>query len=566
MPIRERKSLGDSLVEQKLITKEDLKKALEESQKTGEPLRQVLVRLGLVSEEDILTFLEEQLGIPRVDLSSYLIDPKLISLVPESLARRYLLIPLFKTGDTLTVAMADPLNVVALDEISFRTSSTVEPVVAKEADIRGAINQYYGVAGSIDDIIRSIDTKALALAEGEEEVALEKLHNIVVEPPIIKLVNLIIIQAIRDRASDVHLEPQEQDLRVRFRVDGILQESATIHKHLQAEVISRAKIMADLNIATKRIPQDGRFQIKHENAQVDVRVSTFPTIYGENVVLRLLDAASILIGLDQLGFLPEMLNHFKSLIIKPYGIIFVTGPTGSGKTTTLYAALNSINSPEKNIITLEDPVEYHLTGIRQSQVNPKAGLTFATGLRSMLRQDPDIIMVGEVRDLETAEISIHAALTGHLVFSTLHTNDAPGALTRLIDMGVEPFLVSSSIIGVVAQRLVRTICPNCKESYKPSPKIITELGLSSKDVDLVFYRGKGCKACGNTGYKGRLGIFELMILNDRIRELILTRTSTSVIRKAAQEGGMRTLREDGLEKALAGITTLDEVIRVTQIE
>jgi type IV pilus assembly protein PilB len=560
----QRKSLGESLVEQKLISKDQLKSAMKESEKSSEPLRKTLVKLGLVSEEDVTNFFEEQLGIPRIDLGNYLIDSKILSLVPESLAKKHNLIPLFKTGDTLTIATADPLNVVALDEIGIRTKCNIEPAVATETEVKNAINQYYGVGGSIEDILKSLDMNELTIEEGTEEIEPEKLRNIAEEAPIIKLVNLLILQAIRDKASDIHVEPAEDSLKIRFRVDGILHEQATFPKQMQPAVLSRIKIMSDMNIATKRIPQDGRFRLKVEGGQIDLRVSSMPTLFGENIVLRLLDNTSILIGLERLGFDEHNLEQFKALIAKPHGIILVTGPTGSGKTTTLYSALNSINTPDKNIITIEDPIEYQLKMVRQSQINPKAGLIFATGLRSILRQDPDIIMVGEIRDLETAEISVQAALTGHLVFSTLHTNDAPSSLTRLIDMGVEPFLISSSVIGIVAQRLVRTICPACKQPYVPSQKVIDEIGVQLPKTSLKFYKGAGCSACKNTGYKGRIGIFEMLLINDKIRDLIIAKTPSSHIKHVAQESGMKALREDGIAKVLAGVTTIDEVFRVTQ--
>ena len=561
---KKRIPLGITLVEQNLITEEQLKAALAESEKSGEPLRKVLIKLGMVTEEDIISFYVEQMGIPRVDLSSYLIDPKTVGLIPEDLSKKYQVIPLFKARETLTVAMTDPLNVVAIDELKLKTGLNIEATIAGEVDIRQAINQYYGVGGSIEEVLKSIDIEALSV--GEEEAAIEKLHEIAEEAPIIKLVNLIMMQAIRDRASDIHIEPEESSLKIRFRIDGILHDTSEIPKHLQAAIISRIKIMSDMNIALKRAPQDGRFGIKLEGSQIDLRVSTYPTIHGENVVMRLLDATSILIGLEELGLSEENFSQFSKLIKQPNGIILVTGPTGSGKTTTLYSALNTINTPDKNIITIEDPVEYKLKGIRQSQINPKAGLTFANGLRSILRQDPDIVMVGEIRDKETAEIAIQAALTGHLVFSTLHTNDAPGALTRLIDMGIEPFLISSSVIGILAQRLVRKLCESCRKTFKPSEKLLEDLGIPLPGGDLAFYRSEGCKTCKNTGYKGRIGIFELIIIDDKIRDLVLTKTSSSVIKKAAQEAGMKTLREDGLIKILAGQTSIDEVIRVTQVE
>ncbi len=566
MAEKKRKSLGESLVGQKLISEEDLKKAEAESEKSDENLRRTLVRLGMVSEEDIISFYEEQLGIPHVDLSSYLIDPKTVKIVPEQMARRYHVVPLFKTSDTLTLAMEDPLNVIALDDLRLKTGLAIEPVVAGETEIRQAINQYYGVSGSIDEVIKSIDTGEMAALEKEEELSLEKLQNLAEEAPIIKLVNLILMQALRDGASDIHVEPENDALMVRTRIDGILHNISAIPKHLQAAILSRLKIMADLNIAVKRIPQDGRFQINLEGSQIDVRVSSLPTVHGENIVMRLLDTSSILLGLEQLGLYPENLEQLKSLIEKPHGIMLVTGPTGSGKTTTLYSALNTINKPEINIMTLEDPVEYQLKGIRQSQINPKAGMTFAGGLRSILRQDPNVVLVGEIRDKETAEIAIQAALTGHLVFSTLHTNDAPSSLTRLTDMGIEPFLISSSILGVLAQRLVRTICPNCRTEYEPTAKALAELGIKEGREKIKLWRGKGCNVCKNTGYKGRIGIFELMAMNDRIRELVLTKTASTVIKKAAQEAGMKTLLEDGIRKVMDGKTTIDEVLRVTMLD
>ena len=513
-------------------------------------------------------FFEEQLGIPKVDLRSYLIDPKILALVPESLAKKHTIIPLFKTGDTLTIATADPLNVFAIDEVRIKTKSNVEPAVATETEIKDAINQYYKVGGSIEDVIKSMDVQSLVIEEGKEEKEevddAEKLRNIAEEAPIIKLVNLIIMQAIRDKASDIHVEPEDDRLIVRYRVDGILHEQVTIPKQMQAAVLSRIKIMSDMNIATKRVPQDGRFKLNIEGNRIDMRVSALPTVYGENIVMRILETSSILIGLERLGFNEKNLENFKSLIVKPHGIILVTGPTGSGKTTTLYSALNVIDTPDKNIITVEDPVEYQLKRVRQSQINQKAGMTFANGLRSILRQDPDVIMVGEIRDLETAEISVQAALTGHLVFSTLHTNDAPSSLTRLVDMGVEPFLISSSVIAIIAQRLVRKICKDCKHSYVPSKEILDRLGAQLPKTGLKFYRGEGCKSCKNTGYKGRIGIFEMLMLDDKIRDMILTKVSSNQIKDAAQEAGMKTLREDGIEKVLDGSTTIDEVIRVTQ--
>ena len=564
MPKKERKSLGEAMVELGLITPEKLKRAKEEAESTKESLRHVLVKLGMVDEDDIVSFIEEQMGIPRIDFSNYIIDPKVIDLIPESLARKRLLIPLFKIGETLTIAMADPMDIFAIDEVRLKTDCQVDPVVVSEKDLLRVFDQYYGSRGTMEDIVKSIDKGKLGLREGEEP-ELKALAGLVEEAPVVKLVNLVIMEAIKAGASDIHIEPEENTLRTRYRVDGVLHETTTPPKHLQSAVISRIKILSGMDIAERRVPQDGRFQLKVEGRQIDCRVSTIPTVYGENVVMRLLDLTNVLLGLKDLGFSHEALNSYERLIRKPYGIILVTGPTGSGKTTTLYSSLSVINSPEKNIVTIEDPIEYRMEFVRQMQINPKAGLTFANGLRSILRQDPDIIMVGEVRDLDTAEVAIQAALTGHLVLSTMHTNDAPGAITRLVDMGVEPFLVASSVTAVLAQRLVRLICKDCKETYAPSEEILRDVGLAGAK-NIKFYRGRGCDNCMHTGYKGRVGIFELMLPSDEIRTLAVAKASTTEIRKAALKNGMKTMQEDGIEKVKTGATTLEEVLRVTQEE
>ncbi|MFA4889685.1 MAG: type II secretion system ATPase GspE [Candidatus Omnitrophota bacterium] len=568
----QKKSLGESLVGEGIITAEQLKQAQEEEKRTGQRLRNVLVKLGFIAEEDLVSFVSNKLGLPRIELGNYLIDPKIVELVPEALARKYELIPVLKIGNRLTCAMVDPWNIFALDEIRAKTNLVIEPAVATESEIKKALNEHYGAKGSMEDLIKTIDEKKLGIEAGKE-IDTKKLQGIVEEPVVIKLVNLIIMQAIKEGASDIHIEPEEGVLKTRFRVDGMLHEISAPPKHLQSAIISRIKIMANLNIAERRTPQDGRFTVNLEGKQIDVRVSCVPTIYGENLVLRLLDVTSALLGLEQLGFSKEVLDKYNKLITRPHGIILVTGPTGSGKTTTLYASLAKINTPEKNIITIEDPVEYKLSGIRQIQVDTKVNLTFDNGLRSILRQDPNIIMVGEMRDFETAEIAIQAALTGHLVFSTLHTNDAPGAITRLIDMGVEPFLASSSIIGVLAQRLVRKICPDCKEKYTPTEEALNDIGISEKSRTTndeqrttVFYKGKGCAKCMNTGYKGRISIYELMLPDDKIRNSIVAKAPTDEIRKLACSSGMLTLMEDGIEKVKQGITTLEEVLRVTQEE
>ncbi|MFA5144306.1 MAG: type II secretion system ATPase GspE [Candidatus Omnitrophota bacterium] len=557
-----KKSLGESLVEEGVITDAQLKTAQAEEQRTGQRLRKVLVKMGLIAEDDLVSFLSEKLNIPKIELNNYLIDQKIIDLVPEGIARKYELIPVLKIGNRLTCAMVDPWNVFALDELRSKTGLVIEPSVATESEIRKAINQMYGAKGTMEELIKSIDEEKLGAPAGKE-IDVKKLQGIVEEPTVIKLVNLLIMEAVKKSASDIHIEPEEETLRIRLRVDGILHEVASPPKHLQSALISRIKIMANLDISERRIPQDGRFSVKAEGKQIDVRVSCVPTIYGENVVLRLLDTASALLSLADLGFSDSILQRYNKLITRPHGIILVTGPTGSGKTTTLYASLDKINSPEKNIITIEDPVEYKLAGIRQIQVDTNVSLTFANGLRSILRQDPNIIMVGEIRDLETAEIAIQASLTGHLVFSTLHTNDAPGAVTRLIDMGVEPFLVSSSVIGILAQRLVRRICENCKEKYAPGKEELKDIGLSGVER-ANFYKGKGCQACMNTGYKGRISIYELMTLDDKVRDAVTAKAATAEIRKRAIEFGMNTLMQDGIEKVRSGITTVEEVLRVTR--
>jgi len=558
-----KKTVEQILLERSLITEDRMKKVKDDSKKKGISVDKLLVHSGVVSEDDYAQASSEILGVPYIDLNNYLVDAGIIKLIPESIARKHKVIPTFKIGDTLTVAMADPKDVMAIDDLARRSKCEIEPVLATESAILGAIDQYYGVTGSVDEVIKDIDKE-----KKEEKVSAEldskKLAEMAEEAPVIKLVNLIIMQAVKDRASDIHIEPEEDVLKVRFRVDGVLHEMFSPPKHLESALLSRVKILSKIDISEKRKPQDGRFNIKVENRNVDLRISTFPTIYGENIVIRILDKGTVLVDLDKLGFSKDTKKQFEALIKRPHGIILVTGPTGSGKTTTLYSALTTIDSEEKNIITVEDPVEYHLGRIRQSQINPKAGLTFASGLRSILRQDPDIIMVGEIRDKETAEIAVQAALTGHLVFSTLHTNDASGALTRLVDMGVEPFLISSSVIGILAQRLVRVTCERCKQYYKPSEEVLKGLGIIDQVKEL--FRGKGCKYCRDTGYKGRIGIFELLVIDEEIKKLIVNKASNDVIKKKAIETGMKTLRDDGLDKAVKGVTTADEIIKATQEE
>lgn len=570
----EKKSFGDFLVGLGMLTADQLRTASQEQRQRGERLEQTIVRLGYAKEELILQGLADYFNLPYVDLDTYLIDENIVKTIPEDLARRHTLIPLFRIGNTLTVAMPDPLNLLALDEVRNAVKNDVEIAIGTEKKIKRAIEEHYGAAAAvIENAIRQIAQGSVG-GPSRESTDYRKTHDLVMkdvrpgateDASAARVLDLVMIQAIRDRASDIHFEPDEKNLRVRLRIDGFLYESLTLPKPIQPAITSRIKILAEMDIAETRLPQDGNFNVKMEQRGFEIRVSTFPTIYGENVVLRILDQTSALFKLDDLGFSGEMLSQFKQLVRKTSGIILVTGPTGSGKTTTLYALLNMINSKDKNIITVEDPVEYRLALIRQTQVNPKAGITFATGLRSILRQDPDIIMIGEVRDLETSEIAMQAALTGHLVFSTLHTNDAPEAISRLVDIGVEPYLISSCVVGVLAQRLVRTICPDCKTSYQIETKNTSDPGadVSKSKGPLTLYKGKGCKNCKETGYRGRTGIFELLLVNEEIKKLISERASVQMIREVAKKtAGMVPLREDGLEKVLKGITTLKEVDRV----
>jgi len=560
------KFIIEELKKKNVINDAQVEEAKKESKKTGMPLDRALIKAGLVSENDIASIVSEQIGVPFMDISDYLIDTVVVKLVPEAVAQKYVLIPLFKIGNTLTIAMADPRDLRALDKVKMQSKCEVEPVLATESSIKSAIDQYYGVSMDIEEVLREKPGAAKAITSASVtdkelgEIELEKLAD---APPVIKLVNLIIMEAIKDKASDIHIEPDEDMLRVRYRVDGILREGPKPPQEWAQAIVSRIKVLAQMNIAEKRKPQDGRIQLKVIGRNIDLRISTFPTIYGENLVLRILDRSSLLLGLSDLGMSSGVLEKFDALIRRPYGIILVSGPTGSGKTTTLYAALSTINSVEKNIITIEDPVEYRLHLIRQTQVNPKAGLTFATGLRSIVRQDPDIIMVGEIRDSETAEIATHAALTGHLVFSTLHTNDAAGAIARLVDMGIEPFLVASSLIGILAQRLVRVICPKCKEKITPTKDMLKDPSIAKSDK-MSLSRGKGCRHCKETGYSGRIGIYELLPVDDEMKKLIIAKTSADDIKKMAIEHGMKTLHQDGMEKAAAGQTSIEEVLRVTQ--
>jgi len=570
MPEFVRKQIGERLVAEGLISPKQYELGMQKHIQTSIPLRQIFIDLGFISEERLMEFLGNSIGIPFLrDIVGKVLDPMVIQILPEKVCRQYVAMPLFKSGDVLTVAMADPLDVFAIDDIQNVARLKIDAVMGKKEEVIKAIDKFYGAKGAIEDIVKGIEQEEKAFEEELEIIHEEKAEaggeepvQEVVDAPIIRLVNTIITQAIKERVSDIHVEPDEKKLGVRYRVDGILREAMVPPKRLQSAIISRIKIMAGMDISIKRAPQDGRFKIRAENKNIDVRISTIPTIYGEKVVMRLLDQGSVKKGLGDAGFNEVNLKQFQELITRPYGIILVTGPTGSGKTTTLYLALQAIHSHEKNIITIEDPVEYEIEGINQISVNVKAGVTFANGLKSILRQDPDVIMVGEIRDLETANIAVRAALTGHLVFSTLHTNDAAGSIVRLVDMGVPSYLVTSSVTAVMAQRLVRNICPHCKESYRPDGSIEEELS-PGEPKELLLYRGRGCDECGHTGYQGRTGIFELMVVDKELRNLIHANASADILRQAAQRAGTKTLWEDGREKVLQGITTVEELKRVT---
>ncbi|MHB1125385.1 MAG: type II secretion system ATPase GspE [Bacillota bacterium] len=561
-----KKRLGDLLLEQNLITRDQLEEAVRVQKKSGDRLGRVLIGLGYVTEQDILNLLEKQLGITQVKLNNQFVDPDLLKMIPENLARRHKVLPVKIEGKTMTVAMIDPLNALAIDNLRLATGFEILPVMASEQDIERTIRRYYGLQNIVDKALEEVEPPTLIPETDRLDLDSSGEEN-VDQAPVVRAVNSIIHQAVKDKASDIHIEPHEEELRVRFRLDGVLRDIMQMPKRYHTYMVARIKILAGMDIAERRLPQDGRVKLKVENRQIDLRINTLPTIFGEKVVIRLLDKASALLQLQDLGFQENTLERYKSLIQQAYGIVLVTGPTGSGKTTTLYATLNAINTPEKNIITIEDPVEYVLDGINQVNINPKAGLTFAGGLRSILRQDPDIIMVGEIRDGETADIAVRAATTGHLVFSTLHTNDASGAVTRLVDMGVEPFLVASSVIGVVAQRLVRGICTHCKISYEAP-----ETGPERKLLELppgqpaTLYKGKGCPYCEGSGYRGRVAIHEVMPFSRPLRELVMQKTSAEDLREIAQKHGMITLRDDGVHKALKGVTTIEEVMRVAYSE
>ena len=595
--------LGEILVRENLISAQHLREALDYQREHGGRLGYNLVKLGLVSDDMITAVLSRQYGIPSVNLDLFQIDESVLRLIPQEVAQKYSVLPLSRVGATLTLAMVDPTNVFAMDDIKFMTGLNVEPVVVAEASVAHAIAKYYGTSREIELAAVAVDEAALEglaakgtngnggithadlvsldsidfdtdrsedieVLDDNEEIDLSTLSRMSEEAPVVRLVNVLLVDALRRGASDIHVEPYEKELRIRFRIDGVLYDVMHPPLKLRDALISRVKIMSKLDISEKRLPQDGRIKIKvkvdSRSRELDFRVSTLPTLFGEKVVLRLLDKENLMLDMTKLGFEPDSLVKFQRNISKPYGMVLVTGPTGSGKTNTLYSALQSLNTIQTNIMTAEDPVEFNLMGINQVQMKEQIGLNFAAALRSFLRQDPNIILVGEIRDFETAEIAIKAALTGHLVLSTLHTNDAPSTISRLMNMGIEPFLVATSVNLIQAQRLIRRICKDCKQEQQTPPEALIEVGFSAEEATKVkTYKGKGCSTCNNTGYKGRIGLYEVMEVTDEIRELILIGASALELRKKAIDDGMISLRESGLHKIRGGVTTLEEVVRET---
>jgi general secretion pathway protein E len=570
MSVGVQKRLGELLREIAGVTEAQLEEALAQQRESGAHIGEILIKLRAVTREQFLEALARQFDLPFLSvLPRASVNSALLAKIPLSFAKRYALVPLLEERGQVPVAIANPLNLHVIDDVRLLTGVPVTPVLASSEAIEDVLHTLYEQAQeTAEEVIEDLDnTRLNQLAESIEETT--DLLDATEDAPIIRLLNSLLFRAVKERASDIHIEPYEREVAVRYRIDGVLHNVLTPPKRVHAALISRVKIMAGLDIAERRTPQDGRIGIRIGDREVDIRVSIIPIAYGERAVLRLLDKEHLLLDLNQLGFSPEHRRQFDQLIRLSHGILLVTGPTGSGKTTTLYAALNQINSPDKNILTIEDPIEYQLKGIGQMQVNPKIQLTFASSLRSILRQDPDVILVGEIRDAETAEISIHASLTGHLVFSTLHTNDAPGAVTRLIDMGIEPFLVASSIVAIVAQRLVRKICSACRQSYVPSPEELARLELHRSSAadggrPITLSRGAGCPTCADSGYRGRVAIYEILVVDDQIRRLIMAKADAGAIREAAMAAGMRPLRLDGMAKVLQGVTTAEEVLRITQ--
>jgi type IV pilus assembly protein PilB len=562
--------LGDRLVAEKLISTDQLQKALAEQKGSAEKLGTILVRLNFITEDSLVSFLSKQYAIPAITVAQVDPDPDVLKLVPEQIAKKHGVLPIKRMGNTLTLAMADPTNVFALDDVGFMTGLQIQPVVASEAAIRKAFERLYESGASVTDMMSQLEESDadVEVVEGGEETFSKAdifdLKESADEAPVVRLINMILTDAIRRGASDIHLEPYEKVFRVRFRIDGVLHEIMTPPKRLEAALTSRVKIMATLDIAERRLPQDGRIKLRYHQREIDFRISTLPTIFGEKTVMRILDKEALQLDLSALGFDPWSLEQFTKAIHSPYGMILITGPTGSGKTTTLYSAIHTINSPDINIMTAEDPVEYNLKGVNQVQVNDEIGRTFAACLRSFLRQDPDVILVGETRDLETAQIGIRAALTGHLVLTTLHTNDCPSTPARLLDMGIPPFLVSSSLQLILAQRLGRKVCRDCREPYEASEESLVPYGHVPQGLGTInFYKGKGCQTCNFTGMKGRVAIYEVMPVTTELRDMILRNATTNEILGVAISQGMKTLRQNALQKVIDGVTTVEEVLRVT---
>jgi type IV pilus assembly protein PilB len=569
MAVDSRKGLADILLEQELLTKEQLGKALRRHRGTGRSVTRLLSEMGFVSEDDIVVALGQECGVPYMRLAAYNIADEVVHTLPESVSVRHMLIPVSHTGNVLTLAMADPFDVTAIDEVRQLTGCEIETMVAKSSEIRTSIDKaYHGIKEQQNEFFDSLGKEGeqddLEMVADTEDVDIEQTMDEAGQAPIIKLVNFILARAIEEGASDIHVEPYEKTLRVRYRVDGKLEEFHSPPKSVQAALTSRLKIMCDMDITEHRLPQDARFRIKYRNREIDFRVSTVPTYYGEKVVMRLLDKASVSLGLAELNFEPEPMQALLEATQMPYGMILMSGPTGSGKTTTLYSMLTQLNDPDVNIVTVEDPVEYELAGINQIPIRSEVKLTFAAALRSILRQDPDIIMVGEMRDQETADIAVKAALTGHLVLSTLHANDAASVPTRLMDMGLEPYLISSGLLLSAAQRLVRRICPDCKEAFYPPRDVLDRIQYKAPDdSEPIFFRARGCKKCKDLGYKGRVAVIECLLVRDEIQDLIMARVPAGELKHKAVELGMKTLRMNALAKAVAGHTTIDEVLRVT---
>ena len=556
--------LGDRLVQAGLITKPQLDKALEEQKRTGGLIGSNLIKLGYIKEEDLLHFLSKQFGFPAVDLSKLEVSPDLLKLVPSEVVQKHNVLPVSRAGSTLVIATSDPTNYLVIDDIKFLTGYNIDVVVAEETALKDAINRYYDQSATLMDVMSDLEDLELEVVDEHEEVNIEELEKSTSDAPVVKLVNVILTEAIAKEASDIHIEPYEKQFRVRYRIDGVLHEIMNPPMRLKNAITSRLKIMSSLDIAERRLPQDGRIKLKTTSKEMDFRVSVLPTLFGEKLVLRLLDKSALQLDMTKLGFEEQALKDFQEAIYQPYGMVLVTGPTGSGKTTSLYSALTELNKVTQNISTAEDPVEYNLPGINQVQMHEEIGLNFAAALRAFLRQDPDIIMVGEIRDFETAEIAIKAALTGHLVLSTLHTNDAPSTIHRMLNMGVEPFLVTSSVNLILAQRLVRKICSECKEPCEVSPQALVEMGMSPEEAEsTVGYKGAGCDRCNGTGYKGRIALYEVLPLRDDLKELILEGGSSAELKRAAIENGMKSLRQSGLHKIREGVTTPEEVLRVT---